>query len=759
MLKQIKKIFNTLIFRLTFSVGLVLLVSISIWAYFNINYQKRNMFSKAVADVDRLANTIKLGTHYAMKLNSREDINEIIKNIGRQEEIKNIRIYNKHGQIEFSNTTEEIDMITNIKADACYICHRTEPPQEALDITERTRIFHSDQGYRKLGIISPIYNESGCSSNSCHYHPRDKKVLGALDVVISLEKTDKAVFAFERRIILLAIIVFLASSSIIGAFLLIFVNRPIKRLITWTRLIGQGKYDYTMNGGWGDEIGHLASAINWMEQKIREKQKKLNIQKDEYQQLFEQVPCYITVHDRDLRLLRYNQEFIKNFDPQPGDYCYKVYKGRTERCKACPVLRTFEDGKSHYSEETGIKKDGSKSHWLVQTSPISDTSGEITAVMEMNIDITIRKVLEEEIRKSEAKYRSIFNNIPEPVFVLDAESLEIMDCNNSVTAVYGFEKKDIVKTSFLSFFNESEQEHYSKDIKESNIINKTRQITKDGRNIFVDIRISPSEYMGQEAFLITTNDVTNRLMGEQQLIQAGKMATLGEMATGIAHELNQPLTVIKTASSFLRKKVHNAQPIKEEILKTMAEEIDSHVDRASKIISHLREFGRKSEVRKSRVDVNEALVRALDMFSQQLKLRKIEVVKNLDPKLPPVLADFNRLEQIFVNLLINARDAIEEKWETEGVSIKEPKRIYLKTGIQEGKIAISVMDNGSGMPDQARSRIFEPFYTTKDVGKGTGLGLSISYGIVQDYDGTITVNSKENEGSEFVIQFPLLDEV
>ncbi|MFH2220280.1 MAG: PAS domain S-box protein [Pseudomonadota bacterium] len=757
MLKQIQTIYHTLIFRLTFSVGLVLLGSISIWSYFNINYLKENSFTKTIAEVNRLADTIKLGTHYAMMLNSREDINEIITNIGRQEEIKNIRIYNKQGAIEFSNVKQEIYKTTNIKDDACYICHRTEPPQEALDIMERTRIFDSQSGHRRMGIISPIYNQPGCSSNSCHFHPQDKKVLGLLDVVISLEKTDKAILSYERRIILLAVTIFLASASIISAFLLIFVNRPIKRLITWTRHIGRGEYDYTMDTMWDDEIGDLASAINRMGQRIQEKQKALNRQKDEYQQLFEQVPCYITVHDRDLKLLRYNQQFIREFHPQPGDYCYKVYKGRTEICEICPVLKTFEDGDSHYSEETGIKADGSTSHWLVQTSPIKDADDEIVAVMEMNIDITIRKLLEEEIRRSEAKYRSIFNNIPEPVFVLDAESLEILDCNKSVTAVYGYDKADILQTSFLNLFDEGERDHYLTDLKSLDIINQTRQTTKDGRTVFVDIRISPSEYMGQEAFLITASDITNRLMAEQQLIQAGKMATLGEMATGIAHELNQPLTVIKTASSFLMKKVVNAQKIRDEILLTMAEEIDSHVDRASKIINHLREFGRKAEVRKTRVDVNGSLNRALEMFSQQLKLRKIEVIKNLDPNLPHVLADPNRLEQIFVNLLINARDAIEERWE-KNAGAKEPKQICLKTGVRKGKVTIAVTDNGSGIPDHVRARIFEPFFTTKTVGKGTGLGLSISYGIVQDYDGTITLNSEENKGSEFVIQFPLLKE-
>jgi histidine kinase len=242
-------------------------------------------------------------------------------------------------------------------------------------------------------------------------------------------------------------------------------------------------------------------------------------------------------------------------------------------------------------------------------------------------------------------------------------------------------------------------------------------------------------------------------MAEQQLIQANKMATLGEMATGIAHELNQPLSVIKTASEFLMRKVRKAEPIREDILKTMAEEIDSHVDRASKIIQHLREFGRKSDVRTERVQVNEALRKALDIFSQQLKLREIQVVQELQEDLPTILGDANRLEQVFINLLINARDAIEERCEKEGNRDIE-KRIFLKTGLEKDKVTIEVRDSGVGIPQDILDKIFEPFFTTKRVGKGTGLGLSISYGIVQDYEGTIRVKTAENGGADFILQFP-----
>ncbi|OGP64115.1 MAG: hypothetical protein A2170_00080 [Deltaproteobacteria bacterium RBG_13_53_10] len=235
------------------------------------------------------------------------------------------------------------------------------------------------------------------------------------------------------------------------------------------------------------------------------------------------------------------------------------------------------------------------------------------------------------------------------------------------------------------------------------------------------------------------------------------MAPLGEMATGIAHELNQPLSVIKTASSFLRRKADNGEPIEADILRTMAEEIDNHVDRASKIIGHMRDFGRKSDVVKEKVQVNYVLRRAVDFFKQQLKLREIEVVEDFHEDLPPVLADPNRLEQVFVNLLINARDAIEKKGE-QGNHKEEAKRITLKTKAEDAMVTIEVTDTGTGIPEAILHRIFEPFFTTKKVGKGTGLGLSISYGIVQDYDGTIKVESKDGEGATFIIKFPRIHE-
>jgi len=460
------------------------------------------------------------------------------------------------------------------------------------------------------------------------------------------------------------------------------------------------------------------------------------------------------VQDRNLQVLKYNREITRNFEPQPGDFCYRAYKNRSEPCPVCPVAKTFETGVAHESEEIVVSKDGTESCWLVRTAPIRNIGQEIVAVMEMSLDITQLKHLENEIRRSEEKYHAIFNNIPNPVFVLDQETMEILDCNDSVGPVYGMSQREMVGRTFLDFFEAAERDHYSKQLRIANIFNQIRQIKGDGQAIYVNVRVAPFEYLGRAALLVTTSDITKRLMAEQQLIQASKMATLGEMSAGVAHELNQPLSVIKTASNYLLKKARKKEPIEDRILETMAEEIDSHVDRASKIINHLREFGRKADVKRERVQVNEALSKALEIFRQQLKLREIEVICEFEPDIPLVLADSNRLEQVFINLLINARDAIEERCQEEG-SGKTAKLIHLRTSYQGTLVTVEIRDTGSGIPDTILDKVFEPFFTTKKVGQGTGLGLSISYGIVQDYHGIIRVDTKVGEGSNFIVQFPV----
>jgi len=755
-LKRIIKLRRSLASKLIVTVGLTLLITISTWAYFNVSYQEKKLMNNIVAGTDRLTNTIKLGTYYAMMSNSRDDINQIITNIGKQKEIQTIRIYNKNGQIKFSNQPSEVDQITNIKAEACDICHKTDPPPSQLELTERIRIFDSSTGYRLLGIIGPICNEPGCATDDCHVHPEGKKILGALDVVVSLADTDKEILTAEKGIIGLAGIVFIVTSTIIFLFVLRFVNQPIRKLIDGTRMIARGGDPGKVHVDQDDEMGQLATAINQMSTEIGQKQAELNKQKDEYQSLFEQVPCLITVQDKNFKLLRYNDQFAQSFDPERGDFCYHAYKGRNEKCVNCPVEKTFKDGCTHYGEESGLNKDGSEVHWIFRTSPIKNDQGEIIAAMEMSLDISQRKQLEEKLEKSEKKYHEIFNNIPNPVFVLDMDTLDIIDCNDSVHVVYGYSKAEVINTSFLNLFAEEEKDRYADSLKTKTMLAQVRQLNRRGLTLFVNIRISPAEYPGKKVLLVTTSDITKRLEAEQQLIQASKMATLGEMATGIAHELNQPLSVIKTASSFFIRKIDRNEPIEEEILFNVLHKVDNNVDRATRIINHMRQFARKSDLNLVKVQINDVLHNAFEIFSQQLKLRGIDVIWQKEKKLPGINADPSRLEQVFINLLINARDAIEERWGPQVIE-KADKKIILKTRSDGDKIVCEICDTGKGVPQAMADKIFEPFFTTKEVGKGTGLGLSISYGIVKDCGGTIQVTDHKPEGACFILTFPVPD--
>jgi histidine kinase len=552
----------------------------------------------------------------------------------------------------------------------------------------------------------------------------------------------------------LTVLLILSTSTVTILISSRLVTKSLKTITESIQSIAQGGTSSKPSTYPHGEVGELAMAIDQLEEAIARKQEELQRQRDESQILFDQVPCLITVQDRDFKLLNFNQEFADQFEPYPGDYCYRAYKGRDEKCVNCPVEKTFEDGKVHSGEETGLNKDGKMAHWISRTSPIRNTAGEIVATMEMSLDITEKRQLEKELETSEKKYQEIFDNIPNPVFVIDYKNLEILDCNASVEAVYGYAREKTLHKSFLDFFLKEEKDQYAETIKNVSAINRVRHKKESGETIFVNIRVSPADYPGRQVLLVTTSDITKWLETEQQLIQASKMGTLGEMASAMAHEINQPLSVIKTACGFFMMKKDDKESVEEEILFEVIEKMDKNVDRATRIINNMREFARKSGMDISKVSVNQVIEKAFEFFTQQLKLREIETVWELEEDIPKIMADPGQLEQVFINLFLNARDAIEQRWGSQR-PLSGEKNIAVKTESNGEKIVCQICDTGIGVLETHRDRVFEPFFTTKEVGKGMGLGLSISYGIVKEYGGTIRVVPNDPEGACFILEFPV----
>ncbi|WP_419778775.1 PAS domain S-box protein [Maridesulfovibrio sp.] len=747
-----KKYRQTLIMKMLLSGGITLLLSVLLWTSFNVIFFKKNVTDNIQSDIAMLSDTVLLSLHHAMMLDSKEFIQNDINNISRQGEIKSIRVINKKGQIIYSNDPDEINHVIETSSPPCWNCHKHDNPPAIMSLNQRTRL-KTVNGKKYMGIITPIPNSKGCAPGPCHVHAVDEKLLGLLDLEISTEKKSSMLDTFETANFGIAIVVFIATFGALFVFAYNFIFKPLRKIIKSTREFGAAQDFIEIQLDQTDEIGTLADAFNMMGRQVQEKHRALLEQKEEYRDLFDNVPCLVSVVDLNFRVIRHNKAYEKHFGKPRGRQCYQINKDRDRKCEECPVEKTFFDLTPHMSEESGLSKDGENIHWIVYTSPIKDRNGKIVAAMEMMLDITRRKELEESLAASEQRYHAIFDSIPGAVFVLDAQDLNILNCNDPVEEIYGYPREEIQGISFLNLFREEERADYDHLLKVRKEIGPCSQVTKSGTSIYAMLRISPAEFDGNKTLIITCSDVTKKLEAEQQLIQASKMSTLGEMASGVAHELNQPLAILKTISNLLMRKVSRNQQIEPKILREMAEGVDTHVNRASKIIDHMREFGRKSDMKTTPVQVNDVLRRGFDFFSRQLTLRNIHVEWNLNSHLPQIMADANRLEQVVINLLINARDAIEERWK-DSVPLADDKKIFISTDFSDQHVIIKICDTGPGIPDAIQGRLFEPFFTTKDVGKGTGLGLSISYGIINDYNGVISVSNEPDQGACFTITFP-----
>lgn len=752
-----KTVRQSLSFKLGLAVGLIFLVAVLALTFYLVSLQEKQAFQRMVENVNQFSDTVKRGTHYSMLKNQRESLHKIIEAIGAQSGVENIRVFNKEGAIMFASQKEDIGNYVDLQAEACYACHRRDQPLERLSMSDRNRTYLSPANYRVLGVINPIYNEPSCWQAACHYHPKEKVVLGVLDIGLSLETLDQEILVTKQKVIIFASLIFLVVTAIVAGCIFYFVKRPIRSLVSATKQIASGDYDQEVQVITQDEIGDLSLSFDEMRRNIRDQAHAHQKSKEEYQTLFEEVPCQISVQDRDFRIIQVNRVFAERFGDKLGEYCYKAYKGRDEKCLICPVDNTFQSSQPQFSEEVALGKDGTPVHILVSTSPILNEEGEVVAAIEMSTDITQVRLLEEELKRSEEKYRTLFNSDPNPIFVLNLETLEIQDANDRALNFYGYEKGEVLGESFLDLADPQEWDRLRKvSWDKEGAIFKVKHHTKDNDSIHVNIRYSSLKDLGQDTVVVTTSDVTERVKSEAQLIQASKMATLGEMSAGVAHELNQPLSVIKTSASFIAKKIDRSEPVDPDILRDLAEEMDSQVDRASLIINHLRQFGRKTDIRKMNVQLNDCIRGTFTVLGRQLEVHGVKVELHLDEELPPIRGDSNRLEQVFLNLIMNARDAMDEKEALAGKGVE--KVLEISSFRENDEVVVTMSDTGLGMSEEVKEKIFEPFFTTKPVGKGTGLGLSISFGIVRDYDGNIDMESVEGQGTTFRIRFPAVEE-
>ncbi len=427
-----------------------------------------------------------------------------------------------------------------------------------------------------------------------------------------------------------------------------------------------------------------------------------------------------------------------------------------------------------YEAEEFFPHLGEEGKWIFFTAaPIKSPDGKVIGAIETLRDLTEDKKTQEELelqdkelstlydkyKKSGEIYRSLFNNNPNPIFIIDHQTLEILDVNDRVVEEYGYKKTELLGTSFLDFGDTSD-ETIEKGLKglgedQSVLFTKKKHFKKDKSSFFVNVKVVNTTYSHRDVLIASATDITESVEKETQLIQAGKLATLGTMAAGMAHEINQPLNVIQICSDLILKMIKKGLKIPDDELVIMANDIIENVARAAGVIKHVRDFARQSERDLKKLIINDPINDVFKVLGHQLTVHSVKVDLDLDPQIPEIRAEHNRLEQVFINLVTNAIDSMDERADKEDGMVD--KNLSIKTFAQENWVITEVSDTGIGMTDEVKGKIFEPFFTTKETGKGTGLGTSISFGIIKDYKGTIDIITEYGKGATFIIKFPAIE--
>lgn len=568
--------------------------------------------------------------------------------------------------------------------------------------------------------------------------------------------------------------VLIALLSFTGVYAARKIVRPINELYKGAELIGQGNLDYRLNIKTNDEIEKLADEFNKMAEKLQEsysilerRRRELEVSEERYKDLIENSPemihsvnadrYFVNVNKTELDILGFSHEEMCN--KRIEDIIPEEFRDKG----AQHIERARKDGIST-AELQFITKDSRRIDVeITATALYHPITGNFVKTRAFVRDITDRKRLERqlkeyyeileqkvydrtrELKETKDYLANLFETANDVIYTLNPDG--VITYVNKKVEEWGYKKDELIGKPFLTIFStEHKGERFKKTVHEG--IKQTYSVevvSKSGETRYAILSISPirgSEGKIAEVLGIA-KDITEQKRFEQQIAHTEKMSAIGQLAAGIAHEINNPLGGILNCLYNLRKNKFSPER-KEEYYKSM----EDGIHRVKKIVSQLLDFSQQHEPEFTSVDINNLIEEVLFLLNYAFSKNGIKVEKMFDPNLPMLMLDRHKIQQVFTNIFLNAVQAIEGKGE-----------ITVKTKLENGWCYVDIADTGNGIPPNILPRIFDPFVTTKDVGKGTGLGLSVSKGIVEMHDGKIDVKSEIGKGSVFTIKLPMYSAV
>jgi two-component system, NtrC family, sensor kinase len=373
-------------------------------------------------------------------------------------------------------------------------------------------------------------------------------------------------------------------------------------------------------------------------------------------------------------------------------------------------------------------------------------NGEIIGTVATLRDVTDPKRAQETLARSEARYRHLVESASDAIVTLDANG-RFTTVNHAAEIISGYKREELVGQWFAPMLPDDDLPkalgHFQQALAGETGLFETQFYRKDGETRIISVTYSTPQK--DEEVLCLIRDVTDQKMLQEQLIQSEKMSAIGQLVSGVAHELNNPLAGISAFAQLLlaEKRFPPDQ-------RTAAETIYSEARRASRIVQNLLTFARQHKAEKVPTALNQVLDDTLELRGYELRVRGIDVRREYDESLPDTMADAHQLQQVFLNLITNAEQAMEQR---DG----HHHRLTVRTRRNNDAIRIEVEDTGGGIPPNLIERIFNPFFTTKPTGSGTGLGLSISLGIVREHEGKIWAENSPAGGARFMVEIPVTE--
>ncbi|MDL1970798.1 MAG: PAS domain S-box protein [Candidatus Desulfofervidaceae bacterium] len=496
-------------------------------------------------------------------------------------------------------------------------------------------------------------------------------------------------------------------------------------------------------------MDHVTARLFWDIFQIEEQRIKaeetLRYTNELWENIFNCIQDFILVIDKNYSVINVNQAVLDKTGLSKEEVkkkkCYELarklffYKPCDVYEYPCPLEEAFRTGKPISRLYTIEKPEESETYIEITIYPLKVNATTELAV-EIQRDITDFVVCSAALEESEKKFYSIFETARDAIIILD-EHLKIHLANKAVEKIFGYSKEELVQISILELVPQNQTEFYRflKNISPSGEDILIIGIKKGGQRFPLRASLSSFTFKGKRFFTVIMRDQTHHQQMQEKLLQAEKMAAIGQTASYLMHEIKNPLLVI---GGFAQQLLKQAEGRTKERLEIILEE----VKRLEKLLNDVRDFTKPIPLEKHLFNINELILKTLSLFKTEAQKHEVKINVNLDQNLPKIEADAELIKQVLINVIKNAIEVMPDGGKINVVSEKE-----------NGYVRIEIEDTGPGIPPEKLKEIFNPFFTTKR--KGTGLGLTISYRIIKDHGGDIKIESTVGRGTKCIILLPL----